>query len=164
MNTTKTKYRQRISVTPALMSVLQWHVETQIHTPQQLESELLFPADDGGFRSEACLRKPFKMVSERIGLKKKFTPKGLRRTFNDAARVAALEGIVTMSISGHRTERMKDHYQTVGASEQREGIGKVLDLADAVIPGETVEASGMHCGMHDAQVVGMPAGANARCV
>jgi integrase len=48
------------------------------------------------------------VVADRIGSKKKFTPKGLRRTFNDAARVADLEGVVTMSISGHRTERMKD--------------------------------------------------------
>ncbi|HLK40708.1 MAG TPA: hypothetical protein VKU41_28340, partial [Polyangiaceae bacterium] len=95
-------------------------------------------------------------VSERIGLKKKFTPKGLRRTFNDAARVAALEGIVTMSISGHRTERMRDHYSTVNPSEQRDAVSKVLDLADAVIPGETIEASGMHCGMHEPQVVCMP--------
>jgi integrase len=164
MNTTKTKYRQRISVASVLTSVLRWHVETQLHTPQQLESDLLFPAEDGGLRSEACLRKPFAKVAAFIGLKKKFTPKGLRRTFNDAARVADLESIVTMSISGHRTERMRDLYSSVSAGEQRDGIGKVLDLASAGIPSEPAAASGMHCGMHRGQAVLNPAGANARCV
>jgi integrase len=164
MNTTKTKYRQRISVASVLTSVLRWHVETQLHTPQQLESDLLFPAEDGGLRSEACPRKPFAQVAAFIGLKKKFTPKGLRRTFNDAARVADLEGVVTMSISGHRTERMRDLYSSVSAGEQRDGIGKVLHLASAGIPSETASASGMHCGMHPAQAVLNPAGANARCV
>ncbi len=153
MNTTKTKYRQRIGVAPRLMDVLKWHVETQLHTPQQLESDLLFPAEEGGFRSEAVLRKPFAEVASTIGLKKKFTPKGLRRTFNDAARVADLEGVVTMSISGHRTERMKDHYSSVSASEQRNGMTKVLQLVDAVIPNEGGAASGMHRGTHSPEAV-----------
>lgn len=162
MDTTKTKYRQRISVAPGLMSVFRWHVEHQLHTQQQKDSELLFPSEDGGLRSEACLRKPFAEVAARIGLKKKFTPKGLRRTFNDAARVADLEGVVTMSISGHRTERMRDHYSSVGAEEQREGIGKVLQLVDAVIPEEAAEAGGMQRGMQTPEAVLMGQKQNRR--
>jgi integrase len=164
MNTTKTNFRQRISVTPGLIAVLRWHVETQLHTPQQLESELLFPAEDGDLRSEACLRKPFLQVGATIGLKKKFTPKGLRRTFNDAARVADLEGVVTMSISGHRTERMRDHYSSVSAVEQREGIGKVLQLANVGNPNGTTCTSGMHCGMQPAQTVLTASGTKTGCV
>src|SRR5450432_524056 len=163
MNTTKTKYRQRISLTPGLMSVLQWHVETQLHTPEQLGSEFLFPAEGGGLRSEACLRKPFAQVAATIGLKKRFTPKGLRRTFNDAARVADLESVVTMSIAGHRTERMRDHYSSVSAGEQRDGIGKVLHLAGAGIPSETASVSGMHCGMHGTQAVLNASGTKTGC-
>jgi integrase len=156
MNTTKTKYRQRINAAPSLMAVLSWHVETQLRTPQQLESELLFPSEEGGYRSEAVLRKPFKVVATTIGLKKKFTPKGLRRTFNDAARVADLEGVVTMSISGHRTERMKDHYSSVSPDEQRHGIGSVLQLVDVVIPKKPVPASGMQGGMQTPEAVCTP--------
>jgi integrase len=153
MDTTKTKYRQRISVAPDLMTVLRWHVEGQLHTQQQRESDLLFPSEDGGLRSEACLRKPFVEVGARIGLNKKFTPKGLRRTFNDAARIADLEGVVTMSISGHRTERMRDHYSSVGADEQRDGISKVLRLVDAIIPAASANGSGMPRGMHTPEEV-----------
>lgn len=52
----------------------------------------------------------------------------MRRTFNDLARHAKIEAIVTRSISGHLTERMQDHYSTVASEEQRTGISKVIDL------------------------------------
>ena len=57
-----------------------------------------------------------------------FTPRGMRRTFNDLARTARIEAIVTRSISGHLTERMQEHYSTVRGPEQRDGIAKVVDL------------------------------------
>ena len=52
----------------------------------------------------------------------------MRRTFNDLARAAKVESLVTKSISGHLTDRMKDHYSTVSPIEQRESIGRVLRL------------------------------------
>jgi hypothetical protein len=69
-----------------------------------------------------------------------------------------------MSISGHRTERMRDHYSSVSAGEQRDGIGKVLQLAGAGIPSETASASGMHCGMHGTQAVLNASGTKTGCV
>jgi integrase len=128
MKTTKTGLRQRISVPPEVMDVLRWHVETQLVTPEQKASELLFPAEDGGFRSESFLKKAFVTVGHLIGLEKQFTPRGMRRTFNDLARVANVEAIVTKSISGHLTERMREHYSTVTPDEQRSSIGNVVQL------------------------------------
>ena len=56
MDTTKTKLRQRISVPSEVMEGLAEHVRTQLTTPEQLDSDLLFPAADGGFfgRAPAC--------------------------------------------------------------------------------------------------------------
>jgi hypothetical protein len=68
------------------------------------------------------------MVAKLTGLTKKVTPRAMRRTFNDVARAAQVEGLVTKSISGHLTDRMKDHYSTVSPGEQRESIGRVLRL------------------------------------
>jgi hypothetical protein len=34
----------------------------------------------------------------------------------------------TKSISGHKTERMREHYSSVQPSEQRESIGRLLRL------------------------------------
>ena len=75
------------------------------------------------------------------------------RASPDAARIADLEGVVTMSISGHRTPRMRDLYSSVGADEQREGISKVLKLVGAIIPDAPAEGSGMPRGMHTPEEV-----------
>ncbi len=128
MDTTKTKLRQRLSVPTEVIEVLRDHAKTQLTTPEQIASDLLFPAADGGFLSEHCLRTPFAKVGGLIGLEMKFTPRGLRRTFNDLARTARVEALVTKSISGHVTDRMREHYSTVQPTEQRESIGRVLRL------------------------------------
>jgi integrase len=128
MNTTKTKKKQRTHVPAALIDVLRWHVQTQLGTPEMQESELLFPAITGGFRSATVLNKPFGEVSTEIGLGKRFTQKGMRRTFQDLARGAGLREEVQKRICGHITDEMKERYSTVGQGEQREAIGKVLGL------------------------------------
>jgi hypothetical protein len=68
-------------------------------------------------------------VGRAIGLSKRFTQRGLRRTFNDLARAAQVEGVVTKSISGHLTERMRERYSTVAPIEQRASIARVIDFA-----------------------------------
>lgn len=133
MQKTKTGLRQRINLPAEVLDVLRWHVETQLQSAEQIASDLLFPKNAGGFRSESALKKAFAEVGRAIGLKKKFSPRGMRRTFNDLARAAKVESLVTKSISGHLTDRMKDHYSTVSPVEQRESIGRVLDL----VQGET---------------------------
>jgi integrase len=131
MRTTKTGVRQRIPVPGAVVAVLTWHVETQLKTPEQKDSELLFPAALGGFRGPTCLRKPFAACAKAAGLTKRFTPRGLRRTFNDLARRAHVDSLVIKSVSGHLTDRMKEHYSTVGADERRDGIDRVMNLVRA---------------------------------
>jgi len=108
------------------MDVLRWHVATQLTTPEQKASELLFPAEDGRFRSVSFLKKAFATVGHLVGLNKKLTPKGMRRTFNDLMRLAKVEAIVTKSISGHQTDRMREHYSTATPDEQRRSISNVV--------------------------------------
>jgi hypothetical protein len=57
----------------------------------------------------------------------------MRRTFNDLARAAKVEALVTRSISGHLTERMQHHYSTVRPDEQRESIARVIELFGSAI-------------------------------
>jgi integrase len=128
MNTTKTGYKQRIALAPHIVDVLRWHQDTQLVTDEQRASELLFPGLDGGFLNEHALRNPFRRVGQLAGLPLRLTPHGMRRTFNDVARAAQVEPLVTKSISGHLTERMREHYSTVTAAEQRESIGRVVQL------------------------------------
>ena len=52
----------------------------------------------------------------------------MRRTFNDLMRLAKVEALVTKSISGHQTDRMREHYSTVSPDEQRRSIRNVVNL------------------------------------
>jgi site-specific recombinase XerC len=149
MATTKTKTRQRITLPTVLVDILRWHIATQLTTPEQKASELLFPAEDGGFRSRSALKKPFVTVAGAIGLKKHVSPKAMRRTFQDLARAAEVKDIVTRAISGHATETMQHHYSTVGATEKQTAIAKVIELSGArkALAGGAHAPGGMDGGM-----------------
>ena len=128
MNRTKQKTRYAIDLPEEVMAVLRWHVGNQLTTPAQDDSDLLFPSVVGSFRSPCVLNKPFADVADALELGKKFSQRGLRRSFQDLTRAAKVESLVTRSISGHATERMQDRYSTIDGSEQRAAIGKVLHL------------------------------------
>jgi integrase len=83
----------------------------------------------GGFRSSSCLDKPFAEVGKAIGLPYEVSPRAMRRTYQELARVANVSDIVTRSISGHATPEMQRHYSTVSGDEMRAGLGKVIDIA-----------------------------------
>jgi integrase len=117
MRTTKQKRRYAIDLPEEAMTVLRWHVATQLRTPEQQDSDLLFPAVNGAFRSPSVLNKPLADVAEELELGKQITQRALRRTFNDLARAAQVNDLVTRSISGHLTESMQHHYSTVNGEE-----------------------------------------------
>jgi integrase len=136
MRTTKQKRRYAIDLPPEAMAVLRWHVETQLETPEQEDSDLLFPSITGGFRTQKVLNVPIAEVAAEIGITKPLTQRALRRTFNDLARAAQVNDLVTRSISGHLTDQMQRHYSTVNGAEQRDALAKVIRLFDHRPSGE----------------------------
>lgn len=128
METTKTGKLQRIWLPEEVIDILRWHVDC-LPTAEMRESELLFPNRDGGYRAETHLDRAFRIVAEVAGIKKRITPRGMRRTFQDLARAAEVRDIVTRSVSGHSSEAMQRHYSTVSSSEQKEGLARVVSLA-----------------------------------
>jgi integrase len=127
MERTKQGTRYRIALPEALMDILRWHVE-QLRGHRQ-ESDLLFPGRHGGFMSTTALTKPFKGVVDHLKLGRTLTPKGMRRTFQDLARHARVDGLVQRAICGHATEEMTELYSTVRAGEIRDAVGRLLDVA-----------------------------------
>lgn len=129
METTKTDLHQRLTLPPELLDVLRWHVNEQIlHTPMR-KSDLLFPSVTGGFRARSVLDKPFREVGKLIGLTFNFTPRGMRRTYQDLARAAGIHDAVTRAISGHATPAMQLHYSTARGSEVKDALAKVAEIA-----------------------------------
>lgn len=131
MERTKTGLQQAIALPEEMMEILKWHCERiDIAGPKKMaESELLFPNEKGGFRAPSCLEKPFRYVMDALGMTKKITPRGMRRTFNDLCRAAEVKDVVTRSVSGHLTEGMQRHYSTVNPVEQRASLARVVSLA-----------------------------------
>ncbi len=127
---TKTGGDDEISVPPELIAVLRCHVETQLRPGSQRESELLFPSEVGGYRSPSSLDKPFAIVAKAIGLKKRITPRAMRRSFQDLCRTAEVKDVVARSICGHATEAVQRRYSSVGQDEQQEGLARVIRLMD----------------------------------
>jgi integrase len=128
MEGVKTGGEERVRVPDELLEVLRWHVDSQLRGPAQQASDLLFPAAHGGFRTRTVLDKPFRLVAAEVGLQKRITPRGMRRTFQDLCRAAEVGDVVTRSISGHATEAMQRHYSTASLEEQRRGLSNVIQL------------------------------------
>lgn len=129
METTKTDLHQRLTLPRNLLDVLRWHVDEQLlHTPMRM-SDLLFPSVTGGFRARSVLDKPFDEVSKAIELRFNFTPRGMRRTYQDLARAAGIHDAVTRAISGHATPAMQLHYSTARGGEVKQALAKVARIA-----------------------------------
>lgn len=127
LQTTKQRTRYSVHLPQEAIEVLRWHVDSQLTVLQQ-GSDLLFPSVTGTFRSASVLNKPFAEISEMMNLGFVFTQQGMRRTFNDLAREAQVNDLVTCSVSGHLTEEMQRHYSSVRSEEQEAGLAKVVDL------------------------------------
>jgi integrase len=128
MEMTKTNHDQVIKLPDFVMSVLRWHVDKQLVTRGMERSELLFPSETGGFRHNSALTKPFRAIAKVMGLKKRISPKAMRRSFQDAMREAEVANVVVRSISGHLTEQMQQRYSTARGHEQESAIARIIDL------------------------------------
>lgn len=126
MNRTKTKADNVIALPSAVVDVLRDHVAAL--KGKMAESDLLFPSDTGGLRTRNILAKPFAAIAAELALPFRLTPRGMRRTFNDVARAAGINDLVTRSISGHQSQEMQHHYSTARDDEKRAALTKVHDL------------------------------------
>jgi integrase len=97
----------------------------------QLASGLLFPTRDGKHHYRTLLQKPFKDICEHAGITKRFTPHGCRRTGAKLyGRAAGTR--MAMSIAGHMTEAMHEHYTPVDAQEKLAAASQVFGYLRAV--------------------------------
>jgi len=128
MESTKQGTRYRLMLPRELMDMLRWHVEQLPEGPMR-DSDLLFPARNGRYRTSTGLTKPFDDVCHVMGLNKKISARAMRRTFQDLAREANIDTIVQRSICGHATQEMSQLYSTVGQKEIQRAVGKVISIS-----------------------------------
>jgi|GEM_PF-475386 len=129
METTKTDLHQRLALPREMLDVLRWHVDNVLLPSKMRMSDLLFPSVTGGYRSRSCLDKPFGNVAAAIKLPFNFTPRGMRRTYQDLARSLGIHDAVTRAISGHATVEMQMHYSTARSNEVRAALSQMSSVA-----------------------------------
>ncbi len=130
---TKTGLDQDIDLPSEMLDILRWHIDRLPPGPMR-DSELLFPGRTGGIIGRATIGRAFANVVKAVGLSKRFTPHGMRRTNKDLLRRAGVSQVVSMALSGHLTERMHHHYSTVSGEEMRQSIAKVIEVAGLSVP------------------------------
>lgn len=129
MELTKTDNDQRVGLPPELVDVLKWHHDRL--TFKQRATGLLFPSRWPGKRpymARSSLTVPFGVVTAALGMTKRLTAKGMRRTAVDLQRTAELDQRLRSAISGHVTEAAQKLYETVPVVESRAAVAKVIDL------------------------------------
>jgi integrase len=132
-NTTKTGKRRLVPFPPELAAVLREHRHRLIEAQNPgLEHGWVFPNGAGKAFQNGALSKKNRAVLKLAGISKRVTIHGLRRTATDLLRRAAADPVTAKAIIGHTTDRMREHYSTVGADEAR-GIGaRLVSLVPAV--------------------------------
>ena len=132
-NTTKTGKRRIVPFPPELATVLRVHRQHLIETQHPgLKHGWLFANAVGKPFANGSLYAKSRVVLKHAGITKRVTLHGLRRTTTDLLRRAAIDPVAAKAIIGHTTDRMREHYSTVGPDEAR-GIGaRLVSLVPAV--------------------------------
>jgi integrase len=89
-------------------------------------SDLIFPARDGKLRHVSELVRPFHIALKEMGITRRLTIHGMRRTYNNLVRQAETDTIIVQSMTGHSDDRMTQHYSHVSLDEKRRALEKLF--------------------------------------
>jgi integrase len=127
------KSRRLVSMGPDVSALLQAHrarLEAQGHP--SLETGWVFCTRKGALYRSSPINTVLQRHLASVGIAKRLTQHGLRRTFNDLlTRVAS--GRVARGIIGHTSVQMTDHYSFVDRHEKRAAQAAVLGLLGTAV-------------------------------
>ncbi len=107
-----------------------WRVELLGSVNRDADSGWVFPSRSGKpHHNSSCMRKAFVDCLRHIGVDRRFSSHGLRRTANDLIRRVA-SGEVARAITGHVTVAMTDHYAHVDTAEKKAAVEGMLKLIE----------------------------------
>ena len=119
----------RLSVPEELMKILRWHAHNLPEGPMRSVGYSFSRPSQAGSGVRWRSPSPSRTCAYISSSAKRITPKGMRRTFQDLARRAAVEGLVQRSICGRLTEEMTERNSSVGQVEVEAAMEKVVSLA-----------------------------------
>ena len=118
-----------VPLTEELRTVLRtWRQHLIKSQHRHVGSGWVFPSSVGTpHKNASVMRKAFARCLGGIGVDRRFTSHGLRRTANNLLRKIA-SGLVTRAIVGHSSEEMTEHYSHVDHEEKRAAAEGLLQL------------------------------------
>ncbi len=120
--------RRRVAMPDGLSEVLQTYRTALVEEQHPgLREGWVFAKSNGDHYHSNALSKPVQQTVDAIGLPFRFTPHGLRRTFNSMLRYIAPDRVV-MDTLGHADIAMTAHYTTVYDNEKLEASTSLLEL------------------------------------
>jgi integrase/recombinase XerD len=132
-NTTKTGKRRVVPFPAELAKVLRDHRHRLAEAQHPgLQQGWVFANGAGKPRDNGALHTHNTAVLKHAGITKRVTIHGLRRTATDLLRRAAVDPVTAKAIIGHTTDRMREHYSTVGTDEARAIGASLVSLVPAV--------------------------------
>ena len=140
--------RRRVAMPDGLREVLQSYRSSLVAAQHPgLHNGWVFSKRNGDPYRSNPLKDPVENIAKAIGLPFRFTPHGLRRTFNSILRHTAPDRVV-MDILGHANIGMTAHYTTIYDDEKLDASTSMFEL----VVGSKREESGEslpicpHCG------------------
>jgi len=100
-----------------------------------LRRGLVFPTAQGTLHKGTPLGGVLRRACKRAGISIRFTPHGMRRTWNNIARQLA-DGMVVRAMIGHADEGMTEHYSRVGNDEKRtaaEAVARAMCMKPTLV-------------------------------
>lgn len=123
---TKTGVDITLWLPQSLCDVLDEHISSL--RGHQAAGDLLFSKPDGSVVCREQLVRAFRRAAKEIGIKHKVTPRAMRRTFQDLARLNRTDPFTVRAISGHSSEQMRMLYSTPNSKEVSKTIDRVLQV------------------------------------
>jgi integrase len=117
-----------IPLIPLAMAALEEQKETLVRTGRPVgPKDWIFPSTRGTCRRGSILTKPIRKVLEKMGLDRRFTPHGMRHTFNDLVRRTAQDGVLVRNMTGHTDARMTDKYSFPDLLEKNAAVHRAFE-------------------------------------
>ncbi len=106
----------------------------------------VFPNTEGKLRANGQLSARNREVLKHAKIGRHVTIHGLRRTVTDLLRRAAVDPVAAKAIIGHETDRMRQHYSSVGADEALAIGNRVVALVPGLSRSEKEPSNGRNDG------------------
>lgn len=132
ITTTKTGKTRSAALHPIILDAFHAHRAALVaRNLPVMGAALVFPSGKGSCHRASYLKRPFARILKAAQIKMRFSPHGMRRTYNNLMRQEHVDRAVLHATIGHSSDKMTEHYSHVTKEEKLAAVDR---LARLVVP------------------------------